>query len=70
MPKLKFEVSKAIEGKFEVVNTSLPCLESRIGLIDFRRITLDQAERLHTKGTRYLKKVEPKPADKAAKKNK
>lgn len=70
MAKLRFEVSKAIEGKFEVVNTSLPCLESKIGLVDFRKITLNQAERLFAKGTRYLKKVEAKPTEKATKKSK
>lgn len=60
MSKFKFEVSKAIEGKFEVVNTSLPCLESRIGFIDFRYITLDQAEKLVQSGTRYLRRVQVK----------
>jgi len=62
MAKQNFKISKAIEGKYEVVNTSYPCLESRIGFIDFRYITLDQAERLMKAGTKYLKKVRPKPA--------
>lgn len=58
MAKLKFEVSKAIEGKYEVINTQLPCLESRIGLIDFRTISLAKAEALIKSGTRYLRKIE------------
>lgn len=58
MAKLKFEVSKAIEGKYQVINTHLPKLESRIGLVDFRTISLDQAERLVKAGTRYLRKIE------------
>lgn len=58
MVELKFEVSKAIKGKYEVINTHLPKLESRIGLIDFRTITLAQAERLVKSGTRYLRKIE------------
>lgn len=58
MAKLKFEVSKEIQGKYEVINTHLPRLESRIGLIDFRTITLAQAEKLVKSGTRYLRKVE------------
>lgn len=55
-----WELSPAIVGLFEVVNTDLPCLESYIGRVDFRTITLEQAERLHSKGSRYLKKVTKK----------
>jgi hypothetical protein len=60
MDKLPFKLSPAIEGKFTVVNTHLPTLHSRIGLIDFRTITLNQAEELEKLNCRYLKRVKPR----------
>ncbi|MGJ1295539.1 hypothetical protein ACR777_15135 [Sphingobacterium spiritivorum] len=57
MKKLDWQVSPAIAGHYEVVNTTFPILESRIGRIDFRVITLDQANRIHELGSRYLKKI-------------
>lgn len=55
--KLSFVPSAAIEGKFRVVNTHLPVLHSKIGKVDFRVITLEQAEQLVEAGTDYLVKV-------------
>lgn len=66
MGKLDFEVSKAIDGKFEVINTTSPLLHSRIGDVDFRRITLEQAEALVKSGTRYLKAAKTKKEKAAA----
>ncbi|KAA8483755.1 hypothetical protein BDE36_1781 [Arcticibacter tournemirensis] len=57
MEKLSFELSPEIRGKFEVVNTESPLLHSRIGDIDFRRITLDQAEQLVKLNSRYIRKI-------------
>ncbi|MFD2163681.1 hypothetical protein ACFSJU_14825 [Paradesertivirga mongoliensis] len=57
MAKLNFEISALIKGKFEVINTHLPVLHSRIGMVDFRTMTEEQAERLVAAGTRYLRKV-------------
>lgn len=57
MNKLEFELSPAIAGKFEVINTTSPILESRIGRVDFRTITLEKAEELVKAGTRCLKAV-------------
>lgn len=54
---LSFEPSPAIEGRFRVVNTHLPILHSKIGKIDFRTITLEQAEALVSAGTSYLVKL-------------
>ena len=55
--KLDFKLSPELEGKFEVVNTTLPALHSRIGFVDFRTMTLEQAEALEKAGTAYLKRV-------------
>lgn len=57
MVKRNWSVSPAIEGHYQVVNTDLPILESRIGRVDFRKITLKQADEIHRLGSRYLKKV-------------
>ncbi len=64
MAKLPFKISSEIEGKFEVINTTSAILHSRIGDIDFRKITLVQAEELFKMGSRYIKRVKPgrKPA--------
>ncbi|MNL26538.1 hypothetical protein D3C87_1480670 [compost metagenome] len=58
--KLSFILSPELEGEYEVVNTASPILHSRIGDIDFRRITKDQAEQLISAGTRYLVRVKKK----------
>lgn len=55
--KKQFTLSPELEGKFEVINTTSPVLHSRIGDVDFRTMTLEQAEELIKSGTRYLKKV-------------
>lgn len=60
MAKLNFILSPALEGEYKVVNTPHPILHSRIGDIDFRRITKDQAEQLISAGTRYLVRVKKK----------
>ncbi len=60
MNKLSFIPSPAIEGKFRVINTHMPKLHSRIGEIDFRVITLEQAEKLVKAGTRYLEAIPAK----------
>lgn len=55
--KPKWTVSPAIAGHYKVVNTNSPILHSKIGDIDFRKISLEDANRLFSKGTRYLEKV-------------
>jgi hypothetical protein len=51
---LTFKLSPEIEGKFEVVHTNCPVMHSRIGYVDFRRITLAQAEELVKAGSEFL----------------
>lgn len=65
MARLPWVLSPLIAEHYEVINTHLPILESKIGRVDLRSITLDQADRIHALGTRYLKK---KPIKKASKK--
>ncbi|WP_312331918.1 hypothetical protein [Sphingobacterium sp.] len=60
MAKLNWQVSPAIVDHYEVVNTSSPILESKIGRVDFRYISLEKANELFTAGTRYLQKIKPK----------
>ncbi len=55
--KKPFELSPELVGKFEVINTTLPVLHSRIGHVDFRTMTFAQAEELVAAGTDYLKRV-------------
>jgi hypothetical protein len=55
--KLDFILSPDLQGKFEVVNTTLPALHSSIGYVDFRTMTLDEADRLVKAGTIFLKAV-------------
>jgi len=62
MAKLNWQVSPAIVDHYEVVNTTSPILESKIGRVDFRYITLDKANALYTAGTRYLQKIKGKKA--------
>jgi hypothetical protein len=57
MGKLAFKLSPELEGKFQVINTTLPALHSRIGYVDFRTITLAEAEELVKAGTDYLRPV-------------
>ncbi|WP_285055148.1 hypothetical protein [Pedobacter ginsengisoli] len=57
--KPKFELSPELVGKFKVVNTDSPLLHSKIGDLDFRKATLEQAEALFNAGTRYLVKIQP-----------
>lgn len=59
MEKLTFAPSPHIEGKFKVVKTTFPILHSKIGRLDFRDITLEQAEALVAAGTIYLVRVNP-----------
>ena len=60
MKKQPFTLSPELEGKFEVINTTSPVLHSRIGDVDFRTMTVDQAEKLVKDGTRYLRAVPAK----------
>lgn len=57
MAKLDWVVSPAIAGYYDVVNTTSPLLHAKIGDIDFRKITLAQADLMYSQGTGYLKKV-------------
>lgn len=61
MEKLTFIPSPALEGKYKVINTAYPILHSRIGDLDLRIITLDQADQLIKAGTRYLKAIKRVP---------
>lgn len=63
MKALEFKLSDALEGKYEVINTTLPTLHSRIGDVDFRTMTEAKAEELINAGTDYLRKVK-KPVTK------
>lgn len=60
MNKLSFTPSPAIEGKFRVVNTHMPMLHSRIGLIDFRIISEEQAQALVDYGCIYIEVIPAK----------
>ena len=64
MPELDFKLPAEVAAKYQVVNTTFPTLHSRIGDIDFRTITLEQAQALVKAGTSYLieKTAETKPA--------
>lgn len=53
---MNWQISKQIADHYEVINTHLPILESKIGRVDLRTITLDQADKIFSLGTRYLKK--------------
>ena len=59
----KWQLSKELIGKYEVVGTTFPVLHSRIGVVDFRTMTFAQAEALVKAGTSYLKVI---PAKKKA----
>lgn len=52
--------SSLIAGHFKVVGTHLPILHSTIGRIDFRKITLEQAQQLYSAGSPYLMKIASK----------
>lgn len=55
--KSKWTPSPAIAGHYKVVNTNSPILHSKIGDVDFRKISLEKADELYATGTRYLEKV-------------
>ena len=55
-----WKLSEALEGKYEVVNTDLPVLHSRIGEVDLRTMTEEQAEAILLKGSDFLKKIPAK----------
>ena len=57
MAKVIDILNPALKGKYKVVNTDLPVLHSRIGKVDFRTITEEEAEQLIKAGTSYLEKV-------------
>lgn len=61
---MKFELPKEVAEKYEVVNTDLPVLESKIGRIDFRSISLETSAALIKAGTRYLVEKAPSKAAK------
>jgi hypothetical protein len=58
--KLDFKLSPELEGVFKVVNTTCSALHSRIGYVDFRTMTLEQAEALEEAGTDYLVRIKAK----------
>lgn len=60
MAKLNWALSPDIVDHYEVVNTISPILESKIGRIDFRHISLAQADEIFSRGTSYLKKIKKK----------
>ncbi|WP_316780398.1 hypothetical protein [Pedobacter antarcticus] len=55
--KLNFDVSSAIAGKYEIVNTQHPIYYSKIGKFDFRTITEDEAKSLVESGSIYIKPI-------------
>lgn len=61
MAKLTWALSSDIVDHYEVVNTSSPILESKIGRVDFRTMSLAVADDIFSKGTDYLKKIKKKP---------
>ncbi|GAB2553100.1 hypothetical protein [Rufibacter soli] len=60
MVAAQHKASHHLEGKFKVVGV-IPGIVNvhGVGEVDLRDITLEQAERLHTQGFRYLRKVQP-----------
>jgi len=60
MAKRNWTVSPAIADHYKVVNTDSPLLHSKIGDVDLRKITLEQADKMYGKGTRYLEKIKVK----------
>lgn len=62
MEKQGYTVSPQIEGKFRVIGTTLPTLHTRIGYVDFRTITIEQAEAMIEAGTEYLERIPAKPS--------
>lgn len=65
MAKRDWTVSPAIADHYKVVNTDSPILHSKIGDVDLRKITLEQADRIFKNGTRYLEKIKTKRINKA-----
>ena len=57
MSKLSFTPSPLIEGKFRIVNTHMPVLHSKIGMVDFRTITEEQAEALVAYKCYYIERI-------------
>lgn len=54
----KYELSEAIKGKFKVVNTDFPCVQLSNKLLDFRTISLEEAENYYLSNPEgYLQKV-------------
>lgn len=45
------------QGKYKVIGTTCPTLYSTIGFIDFRTMTVDQAEALIESGSSYLERI-------------
>lgn len=70
MKKRDWKESPEISGRFKIVNTDLYFLHSRIGNIDFRKITLDQAQKLFDNGSPYIEKIEPVKQSKVDRKEK
>lgn len=58
MKKREWKESPEITGHFKIVNTDFYFLHSKIGDIDFRKITLDQAKKLFESGSPYIEKIE------------
>lgn len=68
--KTNFTPSPALDGKFKVVNTDLPILlNTKIGDIDLRTISLEDAERLYKLDSYYLQKLPEKKVIANTKKN-
>lgn len=59
--KLRFTPSAEITGVFDIINTVTPLLiHTKIGDVDLRSITLEQAHKLYASGSDYLQPVKPK----------
>lgn len=55
--KLNFDLSPAIAGKYEVVNTSFPVYHHKLGQFDFRTITEEDAKLLAEAGSMYIRPI-------------
>ena len=63
--KLKFTPSAELEGVFEIINTVTPHLiHTKIGDVDLRSITKEEAHKLYASGSDYLQPVKVKAAAK------
>jgi len=54
---LTFTPSPALDGKFKIVNTTVPIYHSKIGKFDLRTISAEDALRLVKSGSNYIKAI-------------